>query len=181
MSELGRMPTATEIDACPKLPSARQIQRRFGGIVNVRKELGYKDTDLGSGDNRSKVGRQVNADGLALESRLLKELRSIFGEIAVHEQRRFGPTKQALDFYVYTQSGNFAVDVFVAKNEHSLRVNAKMKRNNYIDYTGKLYLVYDCPMRIDSVEDRSVILLSVAEFLEEVKRYKPYDFNGAYF
>jgi hypothetical protein len=35
ITENGRLPTAYEIDDCSYLPSARQIQRRFGGLSNL--------------------------------------------------------------------------------------------------------------------------------------------------
>lgn len=177
---LGRMPTATEIDAYEGLPSARQLQRRFGGVVKVRKDMGYKDADLSRGEHRSNIARKLNVDGLDLENRVYSLLKDRFGEICVHQQKPTGLGKQALDFYVYTPDGRFGVDVFCAKNLSSLKTNIRQKKNNYIDYSGKLYLVYESPAYIDSIEDGSVVLLSLAEFLEEVKRYKRYEMQITY-
>jgi hypothetical protein len=39
-TEHGRYPTAPEIDTYPYLPSARTIERRFGGVIGLRKTLG---------------------------------------------------------------------------------------------------------------------------------------------
>lgn len=177
---LGRMPTATEIDAYEGLPSARSIQRRFGGVVKVRKDMGYKDADLSKGEHRSEAARRLNVDGLDLENRVYSLLKDRFGEICVHQQKPTGQGKQALDFYVYTPDGRFGVDVFCAKNLSSLRTNIRQKRNNYIDYSGKLYLVYESSTCVDPIVDGSVCVLSLAEFLEEVKGYKRYDMQIAY-
>ncbi|MCA9342635.1 hypothetical protein KC950_01320 [Candidatus Saccharibacteria bacterium] len=35
----GRYPTSHEIDSFPYLPSARSIQRTFGGLVEIRQQV----------------------------------------------------------------------------------------------------------------------------------------------
>ncbi len=42
--ENGRFPTVSDLDCIDYLPSSRWIQMKFGGLVKVRKDLGYEDT-----------------------------------------------------------------------------------------------------------------------------------------
>lgn len=180
ISTMGRMPTATEIDAYEGLPSARQMQRRFGGIMAVRKQLGYKEIRLDNGMVRSEVAREIGLRGLALENMVYQELKERFSDVCVHQQRPVGSTKLRLDFYVFSPSGNFGVDVFTAKNINSLKTNMRYKKRRYSSFRGKLYLVYDCPTTVEKTIDGAVVLLSLAEFLEEVKQYKRYELQGTY-
>ena len=56
--EFGRYPTATEFENYPHLPSARQMQRRFGGIVQLRETLGLEGPfDLTKGEYSSQKGQ----------------------------------------------------------------------------------------------------------------------------
>lgn len=59
--ENGRLPRALEVDSISYLPSARQIQRAFGGLVELRKLIGYEDNNFSAGKHRSKIGLESNA------------------------------------------------------------------------------------------------------------------------
>jgi len=50
--EHGHYPAAEEIDICPYLPSARQIQKKFGGLKKLRSVLGLNDLDYRTGSRR---------------------------------------------------------------------------------------------------------------------------------
>lgn len=109
--------------------------------MELRKELGFKDTDLSAGENRSRVAFEVGVRGLEIEHQLYKELVAHFGEIYVHAQRPLWEGGKRLDFYVYTPSGNFGVDVFCAVNTQSLKSNLIIKKRTYANYKGPLHLV----------------------------------------
>jgi len=110
--EHGRLPTAPELDDTPYLPSSRQIQRAFGGLVSLRKELGYLDTNFGVGAFRSDIARTIGPRGRKAELSLQQELISHFHEVFVHVEKPFSSYRNRLDFYVYAPDGNFGVDVF---------------------------------------------------------------------
>jgi hypothetical protein len=141
--DTGRYPTAEEIDDYEFLPSSRQIQRAFGGLVNLRKELGLKIDDYSRGENRSKIGFEVNKIGGLAEKEMEEELISHFGEYFVHvekplykyikpESKLRKDSKCRVDFLVYAQNYLFCVDVFHTKTMRTFvgNVNAKSKKYN---------------------------------------------------
>lgn len=58
--ELKREPTIQEIDQCDYTPSARQIQRRWGGIKGLRLSAGFQTNDHTKGDTRSNLAKIIN-------------------------------------------------------------------------------------------------------------------------
>jgi hypothetical protein len=119
--ENGRYPTALEVDAYPHLPSARLFQRRLGGLRAFRKQLGHEITDYGRGQNRSGIAIAITRRGRLSELEIEKLLVAQFGEAFVHVEKRFGTQGHRVDFYVYSPSGNFGVDVFWAASIHHVR------------------------------------------------------------
>lgn len=59
-NELGHEPTAQEIDRCPYTPSSRQIQRRFGGLKDLRQSAGFAVFDHTSGATRAQKAHRIN-------------------------------------------------------------------------------------------------------------------------
>jgi hypothetical protein len=150
-------PTSLEIDKCEYLPSSRQIQRRYGGLDELRKILGYSETHFGTGDHRSQIGKQINELSKNTENALYKILTDKFGEVFVHVEKPYSnSSKQRLDFYIYTPSGNFAVDVFYPKHLHSMVGVINIKQQSYIDYKGKLILVVANPQISQGEIDRLI-------------------------
>lgn len=139
--ENGRLPTAPEIDNLEYLPSARQIQRRFGGLEKLRADLGYQDVHFGKGKYRSKIASRANIRGRHTELALEKILVEKFGEVFVHTERIFDQSKNRVDFYVYTPDGNFGIDVFWTDTMRDLQQNINIKINKYKHFPCKLYLV----------------------------------------
>ena len=76
--ENGRYPTVSDLDKINYLPSARWIQMKFGGMVKVRRDLGYKDSHLGSGKYRIEIANQSNKIGLEFEHEIEKFLINKF-------------------------------------------------------------------------------------------------------
>ena len=106
--EYGHPPTSLEIDKYPHLPSSRQLQRRFGGLPNIRGKLGLNITDYTKGEIRSQVAQAMAERGLTLEKHIKQLLFRYFGPMFVHEQKPvsdFGRTR--LDFFVYAKSMYF--------------------------------------------------------------------------
>lgn len=130
--ENGRYPTVSDLDNIDYLPSARWIQYKFGGIMQVRKDLGYQDSNLGAGKYRSQIALQINKNGLNFEHEIERFLIKKFGEPFVHIQKRVGLGRNRLDFYVYYKNGNFGVDVTVVSGHfRNVQTNLNIKIAKY--------------------------------------------------
>lgn len=60
--ENGRLPTAPEVDNLDYLPSSRTIQRSFGGLQKIRKDLGYEDINLETLGQSKKIQSIIKKD-----------------------------------------------------------------------------------------------------------------------
>jgi hypothetical protein len=129
----GSLPTTPEIDKCEYLPSSRTIQRRFGGVIELRKKLGYNETHFGIGKYRKKLSNQAYTDGLSAEKQVEKYLIEKFGEPFVHIEKRIGSKKNRIDFYVYSPSNNLAIDVFSPNSFRDLQKNVNIKIDKFVD------------------------------------------------
>jgi hypothetical protein len=109
--EHGHFPTAEEIDKCPYLCSSRQIQRRHGGLRKLRAALGLDIVDYRRGESRIKQMKRVNELSVDTEDLVKKFLVETYGEICVHEEKKYVNLRQRMDFFVYAKE-NFAVDMF---------------------------------------------------------------------
>ncbi len=134
IAEHGRLPTAPEVDKTDYLPSTRQIQRRFGGLKELRAALGYEDTDFGSGTHRSNIAAQGNLRASEAERELQHQLASIFGEPYVHSEKYYGSGRNRADFVVYTKDVIFGIDVFTTESKRDLQKNVAIKIDKYIDF-----------------------------------------------
>lgn len=151
--ENGRYPTAPEIDKYEYLPSSRQIQRAFGGLVKLRQELGMAITDYGSGENRSKIAFTVTSRGANLEREIEKILIERFGEHFVHIEKplykyytsdefKKSHYKTRADFFVYAAGDyQFCIDVFYAGNQRTLIDNINHKQTIYSNLGIDVFLV----------------------------------------
>lgn len=136
-----RLPTALEVDQTTYLPSSRFIQSKFGGLKKLRAELGYKENNFGSGINRSKIALRVSNRGRQAEINLEDSLVNIFGEIFVHTEKIFNDRKTRVDFFVYTPTGNFGVDIFHPDNVRTMQSNLNIKFQKYRNFPVKLFYV----------------------------------------
>ena len=112
--EYSHYPTCTEVDNYPHLPSARQIQRNFGGLPALRKQLKLKgQNDFTKGEYSSNRARMINQRAFRVEKEVYNYLLKTFGQPFVHREFFFNDDRRTrTDFYVYYQSGTFSVDVF---------------------------------------------------------------------
>lgn len=185
----GRYPTAHEIDDFDYLPSSRQIQRIFGGLINLRRSLGLNVSDYTKGDMRSKNVIQMNIEGRKCENIVLKFLKEKFGDKFIHIERPVDQEfKVRYDFYVYAKPINFAIDVFRTNDIRNLIGILNIKEKKYRKgENGEdiLYFVYFG----DNIEkDRIVkwaqkrkikpfknwLIMSFEEFKKEIEKYQAY-------
>ena len=127
----GHYPTAHEIDGFDFLPSSRSIQRRFGGLVALRKDLKLKsDSDLRKGVHSSQRATMINKRAHGIEKEVYDYLIKLFGVEFVHREYFFTDDRRTrTDFFIYCKKGNFSVDVFFPENRRNLIgcLNSKMK------------------------------------------------------
>lgn len=140
--ENGRLPTGPEIDICPDLPSSRQLNRLFGGLPELRKLLGYSETDFSKGKYRSEIGIASNKRSKVSEDALRDILFERFHEPFVHLEKPIDKyRKLRADFYVFNPVKNFAVDVFSTETYHNLDTNVYIKLKKYSHIRELFYLV----------------------------------------
>lgn len=127
-----RYPTATEFDESEDLPSSRQIQRSFGGLINLRKELALSGQhDLTKGAHSSKRAVLINSRAHKLEQEVHNYLIKVFGVQFVHREFFFTDDHRTrTDFFIYYKDGYFSIDVFFAKDRHNLIgcLNSKLRK-----------------------------------------------------
>lgn len=133
----GRYPTVIDIDQYPFLPSSKQLQRRFGGVRQLREKLGLEITDFTKGNTRSAVSAHIGKRGLNFERTIRETLIKQFGEIFVHEQKPFNNYSGRLDFFVFGKGNSFGIDVFYAADRHNLVgcINIKERVYKNIDFS----------------------------------------------
>src|SRR3989338_2682871 len=141
LKEKGRLPKSLEIDESDYLPSRKLIERNFGGLEKLRGELGYKDTHFGKGKFRSEIAHNANISGRNTEKSLEKLLKNKFGEVFVHTEKIFDNTKNRVDFYIYSPSGNLGIDVFGTETMHNLQTNMSAKLIKYSGFLERLFFV----------------------------------------
>lgn len=183
--EYGRLPIAPEIDKLDYLPSSRQIQRKFGGLEKLREVLGYKDTNFGRGLYRSNLAHRANRKGRETELELEKILRKKFNEVFVHTERIFDNSKNRVDFYIYSPSGNFGIDIFYTNTMQDLQKNINVKIDKYQKFPNDLYLVVANPIfvqeELDSYSGRksktlppNTSIITLETLLKLIRKKKAY-------
>ncbi len=130
--EYGHYPTALEIDAYPLLPSSRQIQRIFGGLVTMRQSLGLGgQNDFTKGQYSSERAHTIGKRAHKIEKELYDYLVGVFGNMRVHREFFFSDDKRnRVDFYIYDKNDkNFSIDIFYPANLRTLAgcLNSKMR------------------------------------------------------
>ncbi|MEO5499019.1 MAG: hypothetical protein ABIR46_00800, partial [Candidatus Saccharimonadales bacterium] len=130
--EFGYFPTAFDFDKCSYLPSARQVQRSFGGLESLRTQLGYKELNYTKGALRRSRSIAGFTNGTLAEDELEKLLIEFFGEPYVHTQKRYYKDhKNRYDFFIYYQEGYLGVDIFTTSRIEYIGPNLRHKITKY--------------------------------------------------
>lgn len=155
--ENGRYPIATDFDECPYLPSARQIQRKFGGMEKLRTSLGITETNYTKGDLRRSAYNKFSERSLDAEDRLEIALIEYFGEPYVHTQKRYYRLmKNRWDFFVYCRGAHFGIDIFTTGRKSYIMNNIRHKLSKYADVpkTIPIFFIVDSPVITDPDLDK---------------------------
>lgn len=160
--EYQRYPTSHEFDDFPYLPSSRQIQRRFGGLVELRKALGLNGpTDFTKGSYSSKRASSINKRSHKLEKEVYEYLINKFGVEFVHREYLFTDDgRSRTDFFVYDTGGSFSVDVFYPASIRNLSGCLNSKLNKYKEDVMLQYPVIFLQMNGDITQEELDKLLS---------------------
>ena len=129
----GHYPTATEVDAYQYLPSARSIERRFGGLVGLRKRLGLGDNhDFRTGEHSSQRAKAINKRAHEVERMVYEYLVGHFNKEFVHREYFFTDDHRTrADFFVYDSGKGFCVDVFYPDSPRNLSGCLNIKLTKY--------------------------------------------------
>jgi hypothetical protein len=140
LGEQGHYPSALEVDACSYLCSSRQIQRKFGGLPELRRLLGISEISYAVGEPRKKIALRVNRLSMTSEREISEYLTGRYGEICVHEEKKYGSGRNRVDFFVYAKK-NFAVEVFNTYTVHGIIGNLNPKLKKYVDFPHTIFFV----------------------------------------
>ncbi len=142
-NEFGRYPSTLDFDKVDYLPSSRMIQRNFGGIVNLKRELKLDGVlDYTKGEYRSGVASKLYKDAVKYEEDFYNYLISVVEEIRVHEHKILRPGHICCDFFVYTKaSGGIAIDIFYAQDLQSFARVIGNKFRRYCQLPHDIYFV----------------------------------------
>jgi len=155
--EYGHYPSTDEVDNCKYLCSSKQIQRKFGGINKLRELLGIHDSDYSRGSHRKIIYERINRLGISSEHQISDFLKHRYGDICVHEERKYGTGRNRVDFYVFAKT-NFAVEVFNTYTLRNLLINLNSKLKKYKNFSDLIFFVVTGAnfnqTDIDSIIDR---------------------------
>lgn len=140
-----RYPTALEIDSFEYLPSSRSIQRSFGGLVILRKELiPNSQSDYTQGGYRSAIAKKTWDRAAKYEEEFYNFLTYHFEALTIHEHKIMRPGNISSDFFVYLdERSGIIIDLFYAKDMFSVVgvINIKAKRYARLSYPTYFILV----------------------------------------
>jgi hypothetical protein len=180
-NEHRRNPRSGDFVTCEYLPSARQIERRFGGMEKLRKDLNLEGPfNFTKGEHRSNVAKQIITKSYKIEEEFYNYLLTIYPAINIHEQKRLRPGNVASDFFIYTsKDDDYAIDVFQAQDLYTLRgtINIKVKRYRLIS-NFNVYFVVIGDFRQEDIDEQmskkkidwpdNIYVLSLAEFKSNI-------------
>lgn len=132
--EHNRYPTAPEVDKYPYLPSARTIERSYGGLVALRADLRLGGNhDFRTGEYSAERARTINKRGSESEKEVYNLLVKTFGKEFVHREYFFIDDRRTrADFFVYDRNGGFCIDVFYPSDRRNLTGCVNSKLNKYV-------------------------------------------------
>ena len=156
----GRYPLSYEVvvGGPYSFPSAKTIDRHFGGMKALRKLLGLETTDYTAGPNRSKELKEVILPRfIESEAVFYNDLLKFFDGENIHGQQTYKANSNVRsDFIVNTKNGKLGIDIFHANNYFSLSgcINSKLKK-------------------LKPITDTDIYLVSVADTItsEDIKKY----------
>jgi hypothetical protein len=142
--ENGRYPTGVDINKTDYFPSTKFFDRHFGGLLATRRLLGLEVTDLRCDSSRTTSAHFAISRSYDNEQHVHKYLTTLFGKQCVHREAHIEDTFSRYDFFIYSNKGDFAVDVFFPKDKQSFWgcLNVKLKKYSSLMKTPYTLLLY---------------------------------------
>ena len=128
----GKEPSSHDFTLENNLPNKKTIERRWGGLTVIRKEMGLY-VDHRTGVKRTDLANQINERSIDWNQKIYKKLLTYFKEPFVHKESSiFDDRRNRTDFKVYGKKV-FLVDIFYPKDRYSLQGCVRLKSNKYPD------------------------------------------------
>ncbi len=187
-AENNRWPIGYDLRSCNYLPNVKTLERKFGGITQIRSLLGLKTINFNTGETRSIKSREISKRGFYLEQKTYQSLVDLFHEPFVHNQARVvisTDVRVRVDFLIFYKEGKFAVDVFYPEGDKAHFVNnVSLKYKVYKDFPFHIYLCVGNEMISEKLlkhycqsaknhHNKNITLLTYKSFLREVESYIP--------
>jgi hypothetical protein len=166
----GYEPTAIDFDLTDYLPSARTIQRNYGGLPQFRALLGLKTSDFTKGKHRAGKALQAGKLCRQMESDLFRELLAKYDQSVSSPAYVYVHTGHTVDYRLDTSEGTFLFDVFYPTTTHSFVgcvgiKNAKHSTDRESFYTERPQMFLVCLNEDVMKPIKSAIpILSLSEF-----------------
>ena len=137
-----RYPGAKDFDTTDYLPSARYIQRHWGGVVKVKESLSIEETDKRKGKTRRDLVKKINNRNDKIKAKLQTEFNEKLGERNVkHPFTPYDDTKMRIDYLIYHPTKDEAIgfELFYPADRDSFNgcLNIKKHKGQYLDTTIK--------------------------------------------
>lgn len=131
----GNYPTSKEVDRFEFLPAARSIQRNYGGLVNLREQLGLSGShNYSKGKERGAKAQEADRRARVYEEEFFYFLSSQFAEIRIHEHKVIRPGNVSCDFFIYTSdTEGVIIDLFYAADIDSVSKVVNIKYKKYLE------------------------------------------------
>lgn len=145
--EHGYYPSATDIDTDKNMVSTKYMQRKLGGVVSVRKQLGIENPNFTKGKIRSEIARDRLNEAWKQEAALYEFLVETLGEAFVRTQEYYDyPTsRKSSDFGITVKGESYYIDIFSPKNKASFNGCLNIKSKKIPDGVGNVIFVCNNP------------------------------------
>ncbi len=175
----GHYPRAQDFNEADYLPTARLIERNFGGLPKFREMLNLPmQSDLTKGEYRSNIAKKRQNEARIYEEKFYGFLTSVLPELNVHEHKVVRPGNVCCDFFVYTSdSSGFVIDLFYAQDINSVRGVVDYKIKRYKNVTHKTYLVLVNNLQVTQTSIDSLLSRKKKGIPQNIKIYTEKSFK----
>lgn len=168
------------------LPTTKTIERKFGGLRNLRKELGLLE-DHRKGENRKKILKIIRDRERKYHTIVYKNLLKFFPEIAIHiESNITDDQRSRTDFKIFAAKDTiFFVDTFFPSTEESFKICVNNKKNifkrseKYITAENYKFIFVNLNEKIDRNKltlgkdlSTKIMIIDYPEFLTLCEKYR---------
>jgi len=132
ISTNGHEPTSLDFDKSPLLPTARTIQRLYGGLPQFRTLANLKTNDFTKGRIRAKRAKKSMSLSNDMETEIFKKLLSKHGSRkASSPAKLFLNSAKTVDFKVELDDKIYLFDVFYPTTQQSFSGCVNIKNKKY--------------------------------------------------